>query len=233
MKLTVIIPAYNEINTIDILIKKVLKTKIEKQIILIDDCSTDGTREKILSNYKEKIDKIILHEKNLGKGAAIISAQKYVAGNYVIIQDADLEYDPDQYELMVEEALKNNSQAVYGSRVLQKDKFSNIQNFSHKIRIWGNIFLTFISNKINKQNLTDAHTCYKMFESNLFKSINLKQNDFAFCPEITTKVSLLGISIEEVPINYNGRTYIEGKKIKATDGIKAILALIKYRYFDK
>jgi len=233
MKLTVIIPAYNEINTIDILIKKVLKTKIEKQIILIDDCSTDGTREKILSNYKEKIDKIILHEKNLGKGAAIISAQKYVAGNYVIIQDADLEYDPDQYELMVEEALKNNSQAVYGSRVLQKDKFSNIQNFSHKIRIWGNIFLTFISNKINKQNLTDAHTCYKMFESNLFKSINLKQNDFAFCPEITTKVSLLGISIKEVPINYNGRTYIEGKKIKATDGIKAILALIKYRYFDK
>ena len=233
MKLTVIIPAYNEINTIDTLLKKVLKTKIEKQIILIDDCSTDGTREKILSNYKEKIDKIILHEKNLGKGAAIISAQKYVAGNYVIIQDADLEYDPDQYELMVEEALKNNSQAVYGSRVLQKDKFSNIQNFSHKIRIWGNIFLTFISNKINKQNLTDAHTCYKMFESNLFKSINLKQNDFAFCPEITTKVSLLGISIKEVPINYNGRTYIEGKKIKATDGIKAILALIKYRYFDK
>jgi len=233
MKLTVIIPAYNEINTIDILIKKVLKTKIEKQIILIDDCSTDGTREKILSNYKEKIDKIILHEKNLGKGAAIISAQKYVAGDYVIIQDADLEYDPDQYEIMVEEALKNNSQAVYGSRVLQKDKFSNIQNFSHKIRIWGNIFLTFISNKINKQNLTDAHTCYKMFESNLFKSINLKQNDFAFCPEITTKVSLLGISIKEVPINYNGRTYIEGKKIKATDGIKAILALIKYRYFDK
>ena len=134
---------------------------------------------------------------------------------------------------LVEEALKNNSQAVYGSRVLQKDKFSNIQNFSHKIRIWGNIFLTFISNKINKQNLTDAHTCYKMFESNLFKSINLKQNDFAFCPEITTKVSLLGISIKEVPINYNGRTYIEGKKIKATDGIKAILALIKYRYFDK
>ncbi len=206
MKLTVIIPAYNEINTIDILIKKVLKTKIEKQIILIDDCSTDGTREKILSNYKEKIDKIILHEKNLGKGAAIISAQKYVAGNYVIIQDADLEYDPDQYELMVEEALKNNSQAVYGSRVLQKDKFSNIQNFSHKIRIWGNMFLTFISNKINKQNLTDAHTCYKMFESNLFKSINLKQNDFAFCPEITTKLSKKGIEILEIPINYNGRT---------------------------
>ena len=233
MKLTVIIPAYNEINTIDILIKKVLKTKIEKQIILIDDCSTDGTREKILTNYKEKIDKIILHETNLGKGAAIISAQRYVEGNYVIIQDADLEYDPDQYQLLVEEALKNNLQAVYGSRVLKKDKFSNIQNFSHKIRIWGNIFLTFISNKINKQNLTDAHTCYKMFESNLFKSINLKQNDFAFCPEITTKVSLLGISIKEVPINYNGRTYIEGKKIKATDGIKAILALIKYRYFDK
>ena len=233
MKLTVIIPAYNEINTIDILLKKVLKTKIEKQIILIDDCSTDGTREKILSNYKEKVDKIILHETNLGKGAAIISAQRYVAGNYVIIQDADLEYDPDQYQFLVEEALKNNSQVVYGSRVLKKDKFFNIQNFSHKIRIWGNIFLTFVSNKINKQNLTDAHTCYKMFESNLFKSITLKQNDFAFCPEITTKVSLLGISIKEVPINYSGRTYIEGKKIKATDGIKAILALIKYRYFDK
>ncbi len=233
MKLTVIIPAYNEINTIDILLKKVLETKIEKQIIVVDDFSTDGTRERIISNFKEKIDKLIFHEKNLGKGAAIISAQKYVNGDYVIIQDADLEYDPNQYQLLINEAKNNNLRVVYGSRVLKKDKFSNVQNFSHKIRIWGNIFLTFISNKINSQKLTDAHTCYKMFESKLFKSIILKENDFAFCPEITTKLSILGIEIKEIPIDYNGRSYAEGKKIKATDGIKAILTLLKYRFFDK
>tara|TARA_B100001741_G_scaffold304050_1_gene294752 strand:- start:641 stop:1342 length:702 start_codon:yes stop_codon:yes gene_type:complete len=233
MKLTVIIPVYNEIKSIKILLEKVLETKIQKQIILVDDFSLDGTREEIINNYNHKIDKIILHEENLGKGAAIKSAQRYVDGDYVIIQDADLEYDPNQYQIFVNEAKLNKYKAIYGSRVLKKDKFISVQNFSHKVRIWGNIFLTFLSNKINNQNLTDAHTCYKMFESNIFKSLNLKEKGFAFCPEVTTKLSNLGISIFEIPINYQGRTYKEGKKIKAIDGLKAILALIRYRFFDK
>ena len=233
MKLTVIIPVYNEIKSIKILLEKVLETKIQKQIILVDDFSLDGTREEIINNYNHKIDKIILHEENLGKGAAIKSAQRYVDGDYVIIQDADLEYDPNQYQIFVNEAKLNKYKAIYGSRVLKKDKFISVQNFSHKVRIWGNIFLTFLSNKINNQNLTDAHTCYKMFESNTFKSLNLKEKGFAFCPEVTTKLSNLGISIFEIPINYQGRTYKEGKKIKAIDGLKAILALIRYRFFDK
>jgi len=232
MKLTVIIPVYNEIKSIDILLKKVLETNIKKQIILVDDFSTDGSREKILENFNDKIDNIILHDSNQGKGAAIKSAQKFVDGDYVIIQDADLEYNPNQYEIFIKEIEKNNYKAIYGSRVLRKDKYLNVQNFSHKIRIWGNIFLTFISNKINNQNLTDAHTCYKMLDSKLFKSIKLNEKGFAFCPELTTKLSKLDINIYEIPINYEGRTYKEGKKIKAIDGLKAIFALIRYRFFE-
>ena len=144
MKLTIIIPVYNEINTISILLNKVIETKIEKQIIVIDDFSTDGSRETIINNFEKKIDKLILHEKNSGKGSAIISAKKYINGDFVIIQDADLEYDPNQYQLFINELKNKNIDALYGSRVLKKDKFSNIQNFSHKIRIWGNIFLTLI-----------------------------------------------------------------------------------------
>ena len=229
-KLSIIIPAYNEINTIQDLINKVNDIRIEKQLIVDDDNSNDGTQKVILSN-KYKIDKIIFHENNKGKGAAIKSAQKFVNGKYVIIQDADLEYDPIDYYNLVEKIEKENCKVVYGSRVLKNPDYKKAQNFSHNLRIIGNIFLTKLSNFINNQNLTDAHTCYKLFESNLFKSIKLEQNDFAFCPEITTKISLLNIEIYEIPINYNGRTYNEGKKIVANDGLKAIWALLKYRYF--
>ncbi len=231
MKLTVIIPVYNEIEYIDILLKKVLATNIDKQIIVVDDFSKDGTREKLIYDYKDKVQKLILHDTNQGKGAAIKSAQKYIIGEYVIIQDADLEYDPDQYELFLSEVKKTNSKAIYGSRVLKKDKFKNIQNFSHTIRIWGNMFLTFISNKVNNQKLTDAHTCYKMVKSDIFKSINLQEKDFAFCPELNTKLSNMGIEIHEIPINYEGRTYEQGKKIKSSDGLKAIKAILKYKFF--
>ena len=127
--------------------------------------------------------------------------------------------------------INENSKVVYGSRVLKEENNKRIQNFSHKLRIYGNFILTKISNLLNNQNLTDAHTCYKMFESDLFKKIKLYENDFAFCPEITTKISLLNISIKEVPIHYNGRTYDEGKKIQAMDALKAIWTIVKYRYF--
>ena len=167
MKLTIIIPVYNEINSIDILLKKVLSSKVKKQIIVIDDFSIDGSREVITNNFKNRIDKIILHKRNLGKGAAIISAKKYIEGDYVIIQDADLEYDPSQFGLFINEVQNKNIDVLYGSRVLKKKKFHNIQNFSHKIRIWGNLFLTLVSNIINNQKLTDAHTCYKMIKSEI------------------------------------------------------------------
>ena len=229
-KITIIIPAYNEINTIQAVINKVVGLKISKQIIVIDDHSTDGTREIVLKNEK-KIDKIILHKKNKGKGAAIKSAQKYINGKYVIIQDADLEYNPDDIHILLKEIGNEKVKVIYGSRVLNNEKNKKAQNFSHSIRIIGNIFLTKLSNIINKQNLTDAHTCYKLFESNLFKSIQLNENDFSFCPEITTKLSILNEKILEVPINYRGRTYNQGKKIKAPDGLKAIYVLLKYRYF--
>ena len=229
-KLTFIIPVYNEIKTIEKLIKKILKLNIKKQIIIIDDGSNDGT-ERILRKYKNLLDKLIIHKKNLGKGAAIKSGQKHVNGKYVAIQDADLEYDPNDLKKIINEMDKKNLKVMYGSRVLNKNTFQNTQNFTHILRIWGNIFLTIISNIFNSQKLTDAHTCYKVFNSRIFKKIKLKEKGFSFCPEITTKISLMNIDIEEFPINYNGRTYNQGKKITAFDGLDAIYVLLKYRYF--
>jgi dolichol-phosphate mannosyltransferase len=230
IKLTIIIPAYNEINTIQDIINKIFNLKIEKQIILVDDNSTDGTKDVIKKN-KDKIDKIIFHDINKGKGAAIKSAQEFIQGEYVVIQDADLEYDPQDLVNLLFEIENKRLKVVYGSRVLNNIQNKKSQNFSHGIRIVGNIFLTKLSNLINQQKLTDAHTCYKMFESKLFKSIKLEENDFSFCPEVTTKISLLNIQISETAINYNGRSYQQGKKIQAYDGIKAIWTLIKYKFF--
>ena len=229
-KLTFIIPVYNEIKTIEKLIKKILKLNIKKQIIIIDDGSNDGT-EQILRKYKNLLDKLIIHKKNLGKGAAIKSGQKHVNGKYVAIQDADLEYNPNDLKKIINEMDKKNLKVMYGSRVLNKNTFQNTQNFTHILRIWGNIFLTIISNFFNSQKLTDAHTCYKVFDSRIFKKIKLKEKGFSFCPEITTKISLMNIDVEEFPINYNGRTYNQGKKITAFDGLDALYVLLKYRYF--
>jgi len=229
-KLTFIIPVYNEIKTIEKLIKKILKLNIKKQIIIIDDGSNDGT-EQILRKYKNLLDKLIIHKKNLGKGAAIKSGQKHIKGKYVAIQDADLEYDPNDLKKIINEMDKKNLKVMYGSRVLNKNTFQNTQNFTHILRIWGNIFLTIISNFFNSQKLTDAHTCYKVFNSRIFKKIKLKEKGFSFCPEVTTKISLMNIDIEEFPINYNGRTYNQGKKITAFDGLDALYVLLKYRYF--
>ena len=211
IKLTIIIPVYNEIKTIEKLIKKILKINIKKQLIIVDDGSSDGT-EQILKKYKNRIDKLIFHKKNRGKGAAIKSGQKYVRGKYIGIQDADLEYDPRDLKKIVNEMSEKNIKVMYGSRVLKKNKFKNTQNFTHIVRIWGNVFLTKASNFLNRQKLTDAHTCYKVFDSRIFKKIKLKERGFSFCPEITTKISMLNINIEEFPINYIGRTYEQGKK---------------------
>tara|TARA_B110000285_G_scaffold234578_1_gene312058 strand:- start:3549 stop:4253 length:705 start_codon:yes stop_codon:yes gene_type:complete len=233
--LTIIIPVYNEKNYIKTLLNKVIKLKgVKIQIIVVDDGSKDGSTEILKNEFvnNKRVNKIIFHKKNLGKGSAIKSAQKYVKGKHVIIQDADLEYDPRDIIKIYKFIRIKKYSVVYGSRVLNKNKYENTKNFTHLVRIWGNIFLTKISNIINNQNLTDAHTCYKMFESKIFKKINLKENGFAFCPEITTKLSKRNYKIVEIPISYKGRTYNNGKKITLFDGLIALMSLVKYRIFD-
>ena len=233
--LSIIIPVYNEKKYITPLLNKLINLKeIKKQIIIVDDGSQDGTSDILKNNFiKSKfINKIIFHKKNIGKGAAIKSAQKYVQGDYVAIQDADLEYDPKDLIKIYRYIKENKLNVVYGSRVLNKDKFQNTKNFTHLVRIWGNIFLTKLSNLINNQNLTDAHTCYKVFKKKIFKKINLKEKGFAFCPEVTTKLSKLKYKINEVSISYNGRAYSDGKKITSFDGLIAVYSLIKYRLLD-
>ncbi len=229
LKLTIIVPVYNEKKTINRILNKINKLKaIKKEIIVVDDGSKDGTT-KILKKNKHMINKLIHHKKNMGKGAAIKTAQRHVSGNVVIIQDADLEYDPLDYVKLLR-FFNKGFKVVYGSRVLGKNRYL-LSNFSSLMRIFYNHMLTILSNIINNQSLTDAHTCYKMFESKVFKSIKLKENDFSFCPEITTKIGLKKIKIKEVPIKYNGRSYQDGKKITYVDGFKAIKSLFKYRFF--
>mgnify|MGYP001215134829 CR=1 FL=1 len=227
--LTIIIPVYNEIKTIEKLLNRVFKINIKKQIIVIDDASIDGT-SKILKKYIKKIDKLITHKINKGKGAAIKSAQKYIRGKYTAIQDADLEYKPTDLLKILNYIKKKKLNVVYGSRVLNKNKFKNTKNFTHFVRIWGNIFLTKVSNIVNNQSLTDAHTCYKVFRSDIFSKIKLQEKGFAFCPEVTTKIAKKNYLINEISISYNGRTYLEGKKINSFDGLIALYCLLKYRY---
>ncbi len=184
--------------------------------------------------YKKKknrnIIKLISSKKNYGKGASIKKAKKYVTGKIIIIQDADLEYNPNDYYKLIKPIKKKKTNVVYGSRVLGKNRY-NSKEFISLHRVFFNHLLTILSNLINNQNLTDAHTCYKVFEKNLFMRIKLNENRFAFCPEITTKISNLKENILEIPISYKGRSYKEGKKISFIDGIDAIFALIKYKIF--
>ena len=215
MKLTIIIPCYNEEKTIGILLEKILQLeKIKKQIIVIDDCSKDNSLQEIEIKKSKFDDFLILkHNENKGKGAAIKTAKNYINGDIVVIQDADLEYEPNDINKLIKPIIDGDCLVVYGSRVLNKNYFENIQNFSHWFRILGNVFLTKFSNIINNQNLTDAHTCYKVFDSKVFRDIVLKEDNFNFCPEITTKISNKKINIKELSISYNGRDYKEGKKL--------------------
>ena len=234
MKISIIIPVYNEKKTIIKLLTKVKRLKnINKQIIVIDDGSTDGSSELIKSRFNEKNVKLIFHKYNRGKGAAIKSAIKYINGDIVLIQDADLEYDPNDYYKLLEPFKKTNVKVVYGSRVLKKKRYSIKKSFPTNFRVFANHVLTIFSNVINRQNLTDAHTCYKLFNSELFKKLQLSENDFAFCPEVTTKISNLNLSIFEVPISYNGRGYDEGKKIGINDAFRVFSVILKYKFFKR
>ena len=228
--LTIIIPVYNEKKTIQKIIDKVLKIKnLKKQIIIVDDGSTDGTTEVLKTIPKQKIYKIIYSKKNKGKGYAIRLAQPHVQGEFVIIQDADLEYNPNDIKKIIKVFKNKNNMVVYGSRVLNTNRYKK-NNFISIIRVFANHMLTIVSNIINNQNLTDAHTCYKAFNSKIFKKIKLKENSFSFCPEITTKISKLNIPITEIKISYKGRSVKDGKKISLKDAFIAIKTLIKYRF---
>ena len=229
MLLTIIIPVYNEKNNIEKILNKIFSIKlIKKEIIIVDDCSTDGTREILKKNLKYKVKRVIFHKKNCGKGAAINSAKKFISGDIVLIQYADLEYDPNDYYKLLKPFKKKIVKCVYGSRFLPSSKCSRPKSFAFQIRIIANYFLTLLSNLLNNQNLTDAHTCYKVFRANLFASIELEERGFEFCPEVTAKISKKKIKIYEVPIKYVFRTYEEGKKIKFMDGLKAIKTILYY-----
>ena len=234
MILSVVIPNYNEENTIESIVHKVIDQKkfIDLEIIVVDDFSSDRSRE-ILKKLKStgKIDHLILQNKNYGKGFAIKTALDKCSGDKILIQDADLEYNPYDYRAMLSKMKKNKLKCLYGSRVLGKSRY-NQRNFISLFRIFANHFLTILTNIIYFQKLTDAHTCYKMIDLNLIKKFDLKEKGFGFCPELTAKVSKAKIKIEECEISYKGRTYKEGKKINLFDGLQAIWVLIKYRFYD-
>ncbi len=234
--LSVIIPAYNEENTIEQILDEVLKLElpsIRLELLIINDCSTDGTRELvnayISANPGDSIS-LIDQEINKGKGAAIRRGIEEASGDFLIIQDADLEYDPREYKDLLDPILSDKADVVYGSRFMGSNPH-RILFFWHSI---GNKILTFLSNLFNNLNLTDMETCYKMFRSDVIKKIYLRENRFGFEPEVTAKIARVpGIRIYEVGISYYGRTYSEGKKINWKDGFRAIYCILKYGLFNK
>jgi len=235
-KISIIVPAFNEESTISIIADKLLNlylvNNIKKEIIIVNDCSTDNTEHLIQniikSNPTAEI-KYIKHEKNAGKGAAIHSGIKNATGDYLIIQDADLEYDPSEMNKLLKPVLDGYADVVYGSRFIGGAPH-RILFFWHTI---GNKFLTFLSNFFTNLNLTDMETCYKLFKTSIIKTISLQEKRFGFEPEITSKIAKIkGIRIYEVGISYYGRTYLEGKKINWKDGVKAIYCIIRYNLFN-
>lgn len=227
--LSVIIPCYNEIKTINKVIERVKNSSVKsKQIIIIDDFSTDGTRE-LLKEIEDNSIKIIFNKQNFGKGAAIAKGIKFATGEITIIQDADLEYDPNEFEKIISPIVLNKADVVYGSR-FQGDAPHRVVYFWHRL---GNGFLTLLSNIMTDINLTDMETCYKAFRTEILKSIKIRERRFGFEPEITAKVARLKCRIYEVGISYFGRTYEEGKKIGWKDGVRAIWCIIKYNLIKK
>lgn len=231
-KISVIIPVYNEKKTILDILKEVKKVELEKEIIVVDDGSTDGTRD-ILKNIKDKEIKVILQPRNYGKGYAIRTGIKHVSGDIIIIQDADLEYNPQDYYKLVKPIIQGKAKVVYGTRFpRKKDRFFPFFHyFSLRNPYYlANKILTLASNILYFANITDEPTCYKVFSSDVLKSIDLKCMRFEFCPEVTAKVRKKAYKIYEVPISYNPRSIKQGKKIKLKDAFEAFFTLLKYRF---
>jgi len=223
--LSVVIPCFNEKEFIGEIVDRVNSVPIaNKEIILVDDNSNDGTKEIIKKEIAQKVTKVIYHDKNMGKGAALRSGFKEVKGDVVIIQDADLEYDPKEYQRLIKPIIEKRADVVYGSRFVGSQEH-RVLYFWHMI---GNKFLTLISNMFTNLNLTDMETCYKVFKKDVLDRISLEEDRFGFDPEITAKIAKLGCSIYEIGISYSGRTYAQGKKIGWVDGFRVLKAIVKY-----
>jgi len=228
MKLSVIIPVFNERNSIQKIIERVKNVNIEKEIILIDDFSDDGTREIIKNDINSGEIIKLYHDKNLGKGAALRTGIVHVSGDVVIIQDADLEYDPNDYASLIDPITRGDADVVYGSR-LSGGAPQRVYMFWH---LMGNKFLSFITNLLYNTTLTDMETGYKVFKTEVIKGLDLKSNRFEIEPEITAKIFKRKYRVYELPISYYGRTYEEGKKITWKDGFMALWTILKYRFTD-
>lgn len=232
-KLSIIIPAYNEEKTIASILDRIAKVRllndIEKEIVIVNDCSKDGTHQKVTEYIEKNPDRNIryfVHDINKGKGAAIHSGIAFASGDYLIVQDADLEYDPREYNILLKPVVEEHADVVFGTRFFG-GKPHRILFFWHSI---GNKWLTFFSNMMTGLNLTDMETCYKLFRADIIKSLDLKEERFGFEPEVTAKVARVpGVRIYEVGISYYGRTFQEGKKINWKDGFRALYCILKYR----
>jgi glycosyltransferase involved in cell wall biosynthesis len=227
MRLSVVIPCYNELKTIDEIIDAVNSSPYpDKEIIIVDDCSRDGTREKLKNEIESsgRVAKVLYHTVNQGKGAALRTGIRAATGDLVIIQDADLEYDPNEYQKLADPILQNKADVVFGSRFAGGDAH-RVLYYWHSV---GNGFLTMLSNMFTNLDLTDMETCYKIFRREIIQSITIEESRFGFEPEITAKVAKLNCRIYEVGISYYGRTYAEGKKIGWKDGVRAIYCILKY-----
>jgi glycosyltransferase involved in cell wall biosynthesis len=236
-KLSIVIPVYNEEQFVHLILDKVREVKllndIQKELIIVNDCSTDNTAEvleKYVNDHKEDDIRLFHHEVNKGKGAALHTGISKASGEFLIIQDADLEYDPEEYNDLLRPVLRGEADVVYGSRFMGGNPH-RILFFWHSI---GNKFLTFLSNMLTNLNLTDMETCYKLFKTEMIQGLNLKENRFGFEPEVTAKISRIPkVRIYEVGISYYGRTFEEGKKIGWKDGMRAIYCITKYNIFSK
>jgi len=230
MKLSIVIPCYNESKTIRTIVDKVNGVPLDDiEIIVVDDASKDGTRELLKKEIEPLVSKIIYHEINMGKGATLRSGFNEATGDVIVVQDADLEYDPYELPLLLEPIISDKADVVFGSRFMGGHPH-RVTYFWHMV---GNRFLTLLSNMFTNINLTDMETCYKMFRAEVIKSINIEENRFGFEPEITAKIARRNYRIYEVGISYYGRTYSEGKKIGWKDGIMAIYTILKYNIWNR